>query len=142
MVSKVYPPKVTDRRKQQRIIIQNLISHFSFDKTGKLVSQGLGKALGIRKDGMLLETPNPIESDIVSLMAVDLEDNLFEINGKLIYSKKLSAGMYLQGIAFVGSDEQVIKFIVKLVKGYNYRKNLKLSAGMTRTHSPISHIAT
>lgn len=134
-VFKVYPPNVAEQRQHQRVKIQNLISHFSYDETGKLVSQGLGKALGISKRGMLLETPNPIESDLISLMAVDLEDKLFEINGELIYSKKLSTGMYLCGIAFIGSDAQVAKFIVKLVKGYNYRKNHLLSAETTKIHS-------
>jgi hypothetical protein len=112
-----------DRRKHQRIKTQNLISHFSINDTGKMVSQGIGKALDISKGGMLLETPYPIESELLSLMAVDLEDNLFEISGRLMYSKKSSAEMYLSGIAFVGSDDQVAKFIIKLVKEYNYRKN-------------------
>lgn len=121
---------MADQRQHQRVKIQNLISHFSFDETGKIVSQGLGNALGIRKRGMILETTIPIKSDLLSLMAVDFEDNLFEIYGKLIYSKKLSAGMYIYGIAFIGSDEQVIKSIAKLIKGYNYRKNHLLSAGI------------
>jgi len=100
-----------------------LISHFSIDETGKLVSQGIGKALDISEGGMLLETPYPVGSELLSLMAVDLEDNLFEIRGRLMYSKKSSAGMYLSGIAFVSHDEQVAKFVIKLVKEYNYRKN-------------------
>jgi len=123
MVFKVYPPSVIDRRKHQRIKTQNLISHFSIDEKGKLASQGIGKALDISKGGMLLETPYPIESELLSLMAVDLENNLFEISGRLMYSKNSSAGMYLSGIAFVGSDEQVAKFVIKLIKEYNYRKN-------------------
>ena len=123
MVFKVYPSSKIDRRKHQRIKTQNLISHFSIDETGKLVSQGIGKALDISKGGMLLETPYPIESELLSLMAVDLEDNLFEISGRLMYSKKSSAGMYLPRIAFVGSDKQVAKFVIKLVKEFNYRKN-------------------
>jgi len=122
-VFKVYPPNVADRRQYQRVKIQNLISYFSFNETGKLISEGIGKALNISKEGMLLETPYPIESEQISLMAADLEENLFEINGRLAYSKKLSVGMYLYGIAFTGSDEEVVKFIVKLVREYNYRKS-------------------
>jgi predicted Zn finger-like uncharacterized protein len=134
-IFKVYPPNLADRRKQKRIQIHNLISHFSFDKTGKLVSQGLGMALGISKGGILLETPSPIESGLILLMALDFENNLFGINGKLIHSKKLSAEMYQYGIEFVGNDAQVTKFITKLVKEYNYRKKDQLSSGITETHS-------
>jgi predicted Zn finger-like uncharacterized protein len=121
-VFKVYPASVADRRLHQRVKTQNLISQFSFDEAGKLVSEGIGKALNISKGGMLLETPYPIESEQISLMAADLADNLIEIKGKLIHSKKLFTGMYLYGIAFAGSDEEVVKFIVKLVKEYNYRR--------------------
>jgi hypothetical protein len=141
MVFKVYPPSVVDRRKHQRIKTQNLISHFSFDETGKLDSQGIGRALDISKGGILIETPYPIESDLLSLMAVDLEDTLFEIRGRLMYSKKSSAGMYLSGIAFVGSDEQVTNFVIKLVKEYNYRKNNLFIHWHNQKPQPNSHIA-
>jgi predicted Zn finger-like uncharacterized protein len=122
-VFKVYPPNAADLRRHRRVKTQNLISYFSFNETGKLISEGIGRALNISKDGLLLETPYPIESEQISLMAADLEENIFEINGRLVYSKKLSTGMYQHGIAFVGSDEEVVKFIVKLVREHNYRKS-------------------
>ena len=112
-----------DRRKHQRIKTQNLISHISFDKTGKRKSEGIGKALDISKGGMLLETPYPIIPGLLSLMAVDLKDNLFETKGRLIYSRKASSGMYLSGIAFIGNDEQSVNFVIRLVKEHKYRKN-------------------
>jgi hypothetical protein len=74
-------------------------------------------------------------------MAVDLKDNLFEIKGKLIYSKRSSAGMYLSGIAFVGHDEQMVNFVIKLVKEYNYRKSnlfIRWHSGETRPNFPIT----
>ena len=133
---------MVDRRKHQRVKTQNLISHFSVGETDKFVSEGLGKALNISRGGMLLETPYPIESDQLSLMAVDLEDNVFEINGRLIYSKKSSDRMYLSGIAFVGSDEKVATFLTKLVKEYNYQRNNIFIRWYNQEPLPISHIAT
>ena len=121
-VFRVYPPNMADRRKHQRIKTQNLISHFSFDEAGALNSQGIGRALDVSKGGILIETPQPIESDLLSLMAVDLHENLFEIKGRVMHSNKSSDGMYLSGIAFVGNDWQVANFVVKLVRGYKYRK--------------------
>jgi hypothetical protein len=118
-----------------------LISHFSIDETGKLLSQGIGKALDISKGGMLLETPYPIESKLLSLMAVDHEGNLFEISGRLMYSRKSSTGMYLSGIAFVSNGEQVAKFVIKLVKEYNYRKN-NIFIRWYHHERLLSHIST
>ena len=142
MVFKVYRPNVAERRKHRRIKTQNLISHFSFDEAGKFVSEGLGRALDISKSGILLETPYPIESELLSLMAVDLEDNPFEIVGRLMYSKNSSTGMYLSGIAFVGSDEQVTNFTVKLVREYKYQRNKILIRWYDQKPQPISHMTT
>jgi hypothetical protein len=127
-IFKVYPPDENDRRRHNRVQTRNLVSHHTFDKTGRLVSQGLSKALDVSKGGLMLETPHPVGSGMLSLMAADIENNLVEIEGKLIYSTKSSNGMYISGIAFVGTDEQVGKFVANLIKEYNHRKNNLLIA--------------
>ena len=70
---------MADRRKLPRTKTRNLIALVSVDQNGKKISQGLGKALDISKGGMLLETPHPIEAGLISLMAVDKDNILFEI---------------------------------------------------------------
>jgi hypothetical protein len=56
-------------------------------------------------------------------MTVDMENNLIEIKGKLIYCAKLTNGIYRSGVTFIGTDEQVTKFVIKSIKVYNHRKN-------------------
>jgi predicted Zn finger-like uncharacterized protein len=122
-VFKVYPPSKDNRRKYQRVKTQNLISYFSFDDNGKLISHGLGIALDVSKGGILLETPYPIESGLLVITATDKDKNFVEVESKLIYSKKTSIGTYLCGIEFLGIDERVINFITQLIKEYNFRGN-------------------
>ena len=76
----------------------------------------------------MLETPHPVESGMLALMAADIKNNLVEIEGKLIYCTKSTNGMYLSGIAFVGTDAQIAKFVSNLIKEYNHRKNNLLVA--------------
>ena len=116
---KVFQPNEIERRKYQRVETQNLISYFSFDETGKLISHGLGIAMDISKGGVLLESTNYIKSGLIVLAATDRERNLIEVKGKLAYSKKTSTGMYFSGIEFIGVNERVTKFIAKLIKEYN-----------------------
>jgi predicted Zn finger-like uncharacterized protein len=123
LVFRVYPLEVVNRRKYPRVKTRNLISHVSVDENGKLISQGLSKAIDISIGGILLETPHPIESGLISLMAVDAENNFIEINGELIYCKKSAAGIYHSGIKFFGTNEKVVNFSVKLIKEYHHRKN-------------------
>ena len=122
-IFRVYPPDMTDRRKFPRTKTLNLIAHVSVDQNEKKISQGLGKALDISKGGMLLETPYPIEPGIISIMAVDKENTLFEIKAHLVYCKKTVTGMYQAGIKFIGKEPEVLNFVKRLVKEYNYRKN-------------------
>ena len=114
---------MTERRKFPRTKTRNLIAHLSVDHNGKMISQGLGKALDISKGGMLLETPYPIEAGLLSLMAVDKDNILFEIKAELVYCKNAAPGMFQAGIKFIGTELQVLNFVKRLIKEYNHRKN-------------------
>lgn len=127
---KVYPPQSIERRKHPRVKTSNLIFYYSFDETGKLISHGLGIALDISKGGILLETPCFVESGPIVLAAIDWENNLVEVKGKLIYSVKKSTEMYHCGIEFVGINERVTDFVVNLIKNHNYQGyNLFIAIG-------------
>jgi predicted Zn finger-like uncharacterized protein len=129
-VFEVYPAESIDQRKHPRVKTNNLISYFSFDEAGKFISHGLGIALDISKGGILLKTPCAIESGLIVIATIDWENNLIEVNGRLVYFVKKPHEMYLSGIEFIDSDQRVVKFIVNLVKGYNYRRyNLFIAIG-------------
>jgi len=120
-VFKVYPAESIDQRKYPRVKTNNLISYFSFDEAGNFISHGLGIALDISKGGISIKTPCAIESGLIVLATLDWENNLVEVNGKLVYFVKKTREMYLSGIEFIDSDQRIVEFIVNLVKGYNYR---------------------
>ena len=129
-IFKAYPPQSIERRKHPRVKTSNLISYYSFDDSGKLISHGLGVTLDISKGGILLETPCFVEPGPIVLAAIDWEKNLVEVKGKLIYSVKESNEMYRCGIEFVGINERVADFIVNLVKNHNYQGyNLFIAVG-------------
>ena len=121
-IFRVYPPDKTDRRIFPRTKTRNLIALVSVDQNGKMISQGLGKAIDISKGGMLIETPCPIEAGLLSLMAVDKDNILFEIKAELVYCKKYAAGVFQTGIKFRGTELQVLNFVKRLIKEYNHRK--------------------
>ena len=122
-VFRIHPTNEVERRKDPRIKTSNLISLLSIDENGKEISQGLGRALDISKGGMLLETPHPIPEARLSLMAVDKDNILFEIEAKLAYCKKSAPELYQSGIRFIGTEEQVISYVTRLIKEYNSRKS-------------------
>ena len=118
-IFKVFKPNEVEKRKDHRVKTQNLISYFSMDETGKIISNGLGIAMDISKGGILLQTSDAIESRLVNLAATDSKKSLFEVKGELVYSKKMFIGTFFSGIKFIDSDERIKKFIVILIKEYN-----------------------
>ena len=119
-IFKVFKPNTVEKRKYLRIKTQNLISYFSLDESGKVISQGLGIAMDISKGGILLQSTDAIKSSLIALAAIDRKKNLFKVRGRLAFSKKTSIGTYFSGIKFIGMEKHMIKFVVNLVKEYNY----------------------
>jgi len=121
---------MADRRKYPRTRTRNLIAHVSVDQNGKIISQGMGKALDISQGGILLETPYPIEVGDISLMAVDKDTNLLEIKAELVYCKKAGLGKFQSGIEFKDEEQHVLNFVKSLIIEYSHRKhtmNIELS---------------
>jgi hypothetical protein len=90
---------------------------------GEITDQSMGRALNVSQGGIHLETPRLILSENVSLMSVDLDNNLIEIKGSIVYSKENGSGMIGYGIRFQGWHEENIQFAANLIKVFHYRKH-------------------
>jgi c-di-GMP-binding flagellar brake protein YcgR len=119
---------VVDRRKYPRVNTTNLISHVTIDEMGRWIFQGMSRALDISRGGILLETAQPITPGCLSMMTVDMDNNLIEIKGELIHCSKSGPSTYHSGIKFISTDELITKFVTQMIKVYNHRKNNVLIA--------------
>ena len=115
--------KKLNRRIAQRVETCNLISQETFDEDGAVTSNSMGIAFNISKTGILLQTAHQLSSGYVSLVTSDLNDNLIEIKGKVVYSQKTQEGKYESGISFMGRKEEKKVFSQKLIRVFCYRKN-------------------
>ena len=112
-----------ERRKHKRIEIRNLISHDSITRKGQVISSNMGRALNVSRSGILLETARPIDEELVSIFAVDLENRLIELKGRLVHCRKTQSGLYHAGIDFTGSEDEKARFAVKLINLFYHRKH-------------------
>jgi hypothetical protein len=125
-----------DNRAHPRVETCNLISFLCIDDAGKTTRQGMGKALDISKNGLMLESSSPVESEYVSLMSTDPNNRLIEIVGKVAYSRRSRTGSYKTGIQFSGSSDENIRFATSLIKTFHYRRKKPLSGlGSTKASS-------
>lgn len=119
-----------ERRIYPRVKTCNLISYAAIRANGDIVDQGMGRALNISQNGILLETPTLIFSEYISLMSVDIDNNLIEIKGMVIYSGIRGSGMIANGICLQGQHTENIQFAAKLIKVFHTRKN-RIPAAIT-----------
>ena len=112
-----------ERRNYPRVKTCNLISYMAIEENGEITDQGMGRALNISQNGIFLETSRLLFSEYISLMSVDLDNNLIEIKGKVIYSGVNRSGMIGNGIRLQGAHHENIQFATRLIKVFHSRKN-------------------
>jgi c-di-GMP-binding flagellar brake protein YcgR len=126
----------TNQRQYARVETCNLISYACIDDQGTMIKQGMGKALDISQNGLMLESGYPIESEYISLMSADPDDRLVNIVGKVAHTRRSQTGSYKIGIRFTGSHEENVRFATSLIKTFHYRRQ-KLAAGTAPgAHAP------
>jgi hypothetical protein len=112
-----------ERRIYPRVKTCNLISYMAIKANGEIIDLGMGRALNISQNGIFLETPRLVFSEYISLMSVDLDNNLIEVKGEVIYSGINRSGMVGNGIRLHGEHHENIQFVTRLIKVFHVRKN-------------------
>ena len=110
-----------DNRKHKRVKTENLISYVAGEMGAGWTSHCIGRTLNVSQSGILIETLSPITSEFVAIMTTDINNNLIEIKGSLIYCREISSNIYQAGICFIGTAEDITKFVVQLIKVYHYK---------------------
>lgn len=89
-----------DNRKHRRFDSGNLLSYVCLDKNDKVIQQGMGKTIDVSEGGILLETHVSINPDYTILLSIGFENDMADIRGNVIYSRKRGDGMIESGIKF------------------------------------------
>jgi len=110
----------SERRAYARVGIENLVWYSLLDRNDQTISQGMGRALNISRNGLLLETVHPIKSKSIALNTVDIDNNIIEIKGRIVYCRKVDSGVYRSAIGFVATEAEMDRFVVKLVRLHHH----------------------
>lgn len=111
-----------ERRVNTRVKTVNLISYVSLDENGKPLEQGMGRTLNISQGGLLIETKVPIEAQYILLMAVDINDELVDIKGGVVYSRRSGDKIFHTGVRFIETNDKIRKVVIEMVKTFSKQK--------------------
>jgi hypothetical protein len=106
----------TERRKDPRVEINNLISYICTDDGGNQTKKGIGKAININQGGILIEIHDSFEWLDILILAINIEDESVSIKGKVIYCNADDFGKFRTGIQFLETNYKILTFVIKLLK--------------------------
>ena len=110
-----------EKRKHARINSLNL-SYVCLDENNEIVKQGMGRSLNVSESGILLETHFPIDDQHIVTLTLGLEEDLVDIKGRPIHTRKNDAGKYEVGIEFLKSNEKTRESLKKFIDSFQ-KKN-------------------
>jgi hypothetical protein len=105
-----------DKRIATRIDCTKLVYIKCIDGDGKVARDVLGHIKNISKTGLRVESPLPIDTELVLISTLDEEDKSIGIRSRIVYSDKKETGGYILGIKFDAPETSCIKFIKAVVK--------------------------
>ena len=111
-----------EKRKNARISIYVPISCESLDSESKPLDHNMGIIRDISQSGVGIETNSDVSSCRLLLAFVDLNNNIAEIAGKVVFSKQTSCRTFKIGVELQGNQLDIMEFIKKLVRVYNNKK--------------------
>ncbi len=108
-----------DNRKYPRFDSGNLLSYVCLDSQNKIIQQGMGKTIDVSEGGILLETHVSINPEFTVLLSIGFEDEMADIKGNVIYSRKRNDGMVESGIRFENISKDCNSILLSFIKKFH-----------------------
>lgn len=105
-----------ENRKHERIDSTNLLNYVCLNEAGVACAQGMGRTLNVSESGMLLETHAPLNPKTLVSLTIGMEEEIIDIRGITIYSKKNDQGSYETGIEFLDVQAPELTVLQKFIK--------------------------
>ena len=106
-----------EKRKHARISSLNL-SYVCLDENNQIIKQGMGRTLNVSESGILLETHFPIDKSHIVTLTLGLGEDLVDIKGRPIHTRKNTGGKYEVGIEFTEPDQKASRSLKKFVDAF------------------------
>ena len=107
-----------ENRKYKRIDSTNLLNYVCLDEEGEAFAQGMGRTLNVSESGILLETHAPLDPKTVVSLTIGMEEELVDLKGTTVYSKRNQEGSYETGIEFLEIQTAELEALQKFIEDF------------------------
>ena len=96
----------------------NLVSYFCVDDNNEVCQQGMGRTLNVSEGGILLETHAPIDEQLMVSLRIGLEDDLADIQGIVVHSRKAEGNHFQTGIKFQEITDDALRVLRDYIEAF------------------------
>jgi hypothetical protein len=107
-----------ERRKHYRINSLNLVSYDCIDTNNEVVMQAMGRTLDVTEGGILLETHVPLKTRFIVSLTIGVEDDIVDVQGKVVHCRTNKGGRFKSGIQFTGMDRTSLRILRKFIAAF------------------------
>lgn len=108
-----------ENRESERKGTLNLLDYVVLDKSGGAVARAMARTLNVSENGILLETHLVLEEGQELLITIGLENDLFEIKGKIVRADKSGEESFAYGIEFLNVTSENIGVLHRFLQAFN-----------------------
>lgn len=106
------------KRKHDRIDSLLLLNYICRDENNEEVNQGMGRTLNVSQGGILLETHVPVDKNHTISLSIGIEEDLVDIQGKVIYNRQGDSGKTETGIEFINVDQASLRVLNQYIDAF------------------------
>jgi hypothetical protein len=111
-----------ENRKHKRIYSTNLLNYVCLDDKGEAFAQGMGRTLNVSESGILLETHAPLDPQTTVSLTIGIEEQIIDIQGTAVYSKKNADGSFETGIEFIDIEANELTVLQKFIQAFEQKQ--------------------
>lgn len=108
-----------NERKDERLDAINLLDYTVLDEKGETINHAMGRTLNVSEKGILLDTHIPFRVGQGLVLAIELENEIIELTGKVVHTEKNEHGRYSSGIEFEKLSPEGQETLHKYLEAFN-----------------------
>lgn len=116
-----------DKRQFARVHSLNL-SYVLLDNDAQSEQQTMGRTLDVSESGIRLETHMPVAAGRSMLLSIGLENEVVDIRGRVVHSRKNSDGNYELGVEFTDKNAAASKILHDFIRAFRKARGMEKPA--------------
>jgi len=112
-----------DQRRSERKDTLNFLDIEHVAREGEVLNQGMGRTIDVSTVGLKLETYLPLSVGEALHVSIGLDDDVVELQGRIVHVVEVGQDTYHAGVEFVGLDANGQRVLNRYLEAFNAAKH-------------------